>query len=713
MLFNGATCQLSDDWKVQRKVIDRQATAQRKLEAEQAKQEARDAMLAGRALRAKQRASGLSAMQRQVHFTSVEGEGGDSSGAEPSSKMSRRKRKVRAAPDEEECEDRDHWEGCPGCQEWVNLGKGGQAALSSVCHGCGTLVTWQGHQELQSWVQCDACGRWRTVPDSTLRNIEAEGDGGQWTCGEMQGGATCRSSAGDWGAALRRKASQLRQHKLLTCQPLQLSCRVIDVGDKQAERAQWTAHEVPPSSHFLEYIPGRDQLWTCEALKAGLDVSDAGSGEHVLWACALPDSAILALQPFICRGMQLFQEGKLPLCTDGRLSAGPLDLPAFLAQASVSESVKQALHKQKVAHQAAAQATAAGSAQHTETRAGQQAGSAAELKERVFTDLAEGFCSSATPAVCQHEAAQPPASLPAAGMWPAHQGHAAAVPPDTLSTAKAAAADSGKLCTQQSADIGTHTETTYTTLEQQQQAPEAQMVQVTSVASIADRLLLSSELIEVADARQAPLQTCGLQSPTAEGSAGKFSQPPIGYKGPVGLDTHAPDAQLVVEPAVSQEVVGMSQQQARMRSSIAHAPPAARPQLWQVVHVSPDMRKAYIGDSSDRTVNGKSVMAFNKSWRSLPIQSWSGGMKIADMPGRQPNKLVASKLSALLSEQEAGLVQAAEVVWQVFAAGPSTAAAAERMLQNVRSSSLGPGSGLGHTAWNAYSFNINYRTGKE
>lgn len=49
----------------------------------------------------------------------------------------------------------------------------------------------------------------------------------------------------------------------------------------------------------------------------------------------------------------------------------------------------------------------------------------------------------------------------------------------------------------------------------------------------------------------------------------------------------------------------------------------------QVVHVSPDMRKAYIGDSSDRTVNGKSIMAFNKSWRSLPIQSWSGGMKIA------------------------------------------------------------------------------------
>lgn len=56
---------------------------------------------------------------------------------------------------------------------------------------------------------------------------------------------------------------------MCVCVCLQLSCCVIDVGDKQAERVQWTAHDVAPSSHFLEYIPGRDQLWTCEALKAG------------------------------------------------------------------------------------------------------------------------------------------------------------------------------------------------------------------------------------------------------------------------------------------------------------------------------------------------------------------------------------------------------------------------------------------------------------
>ena len=50
---------------------------------------------------------------------------------------------------------------------------------------------------------------------------------------------------------------------------------------------------------------------------------------------------------------------------------------------------------------------------------------------------------------------------------------------------------------------------------------------------------------------------------------------------------------------------------------------------FQVVHVSPDMRKAYIGEATDQTANGKSIMAFNKSWRSLPIQSWSGGQKLA------------------------------------------------------------------------------------
>lgn len=93
------------------------------------------------------------------------------------------------------------------------------------------------------------------------------------------------------------------------------------------------------------------------------------------------------------------------------------------------------------------------------------------------------------------------------------------------------------------------------------------------------------------------------------------------------------------------------------------------------------------------------------------IQGTVAWLTQASGPGCQELSEREQRQGLVRVVQEAGLVQAAEVVWQVFAAGPSTAAAAERMLQNVRSSSLGPGSGLGHTAWNAYSFNINYRTG--
>ncbi len=39
----------------------------------------------------------------------------------------------------------------------------------------------------------------------------------------------------------------------------------------------------------------------------------------------------------LCRGLQLFQEGALAACTDGRLSAGPLDLTEYLAQQPVQE----------------------------------------------------------------------------------------------------------------------------------------------------------------------------------------------------------------------------------------------------------------------------------------------------------------------------------------------------------------------------------------
>lgn len=118
--------------------------------------------------------------------------------------------------------------------------------------------------------------------------------------------------------------------------------------------------------------------------------------------------------------------------------------------------------------------------------------------------------------------------------------------------------------------------------------------------------------------------------------------------------------------------------------------------------------------------------------KSCPVSSWSGGAKVADMPGARlclslsqwgagwlllltclmrgrgciapcpptwlprppsthtppspvagalPNKVVRSKLSELLEEVEGALVGAAEALWQRFAEHGPTQAAAERMLQ--------------------------------
>jgi len=88
-------------------------------------------------------------------------------------KAGSRKRKARSANQEAECEDRDHWEECSACQQWVNLGKG-REGLQGVCEQCGGEVRWRGHEQVQSWIQCDACGRWRTVPDTVLRQVHME-----------------------------------------------------------------------------------------------------------------------------------------------------------------------------------------------------------------------------------------------------------------------------------------------------------------------------------------------------------------------------------------------------------------------------------------------------------------------------------------------------------------------------------------------------------
>jgi hypothetical protein len=134
-------------------------------------------------------------------------------------------------------------------------------------------------------------------------------------------------------------------------------------------------------------------------------------------------------------------------------------------------------------------------------------------------------------------------------------------------------------------------------------------------------------------------------------------------------------------------------------------------ELNYVVHVKHNQRAVYIGEEGDKTSNGNSIMSFNKSWKGNPIRSWSGGKKMADMPGAQPNKLVLSKLSTLLADVEPHLTQLAARVWDVFCAHPETQAVAARQLEYLLGGDGGRASAqLGSTGWNAYSFNLDYAT---
>lgn len=74
--------------------------------------------------------------------------------------------------------------------------------------------------------------------------------------------------------------------------------------------------------------------------------------------------------------------------------------------------------------------------------------------------------------------------------------------------------------------------------------------------------------------------------------------------------------------------------------------------------------------------------------------------------------LVTQMTGMSAQSQEAGLIEAAEMLWDDFAAAKGTQAAAERMLHLAKGNSLAASSCLGRTAWNAYSFNIDYRTGR-
>ena len=77
-------------------------------------------------------------------------------------------------------------------------------------------------------------------------------------------------------------------------------------------------------------------------------MEDAESGEHVLASLSVPAKALKEAAPFALAALRLYHEGRLQGSRDGRVSAGPVDVPALLADPTMSEKVNHPCTTQHV-----------------------------------------------------------------------------------------------------------------------------------------------------------------------------------------------------------------------------------------------------------------------------------------------------------------------------------------------------------------------------
>ncbi len=62
----------------------------------------------------------------------------------------------------------DRWEQCRNCGEWTSLGQ----APEQKCLACSAPVVRQSHRELQYWILCEDCGKWRATTAEIARQVD-------------------------------------------------------------------------------------------------------------------------------------------------------------------------------------------------------------------------------------------------------------------------------------------------------------------------------------------------------------------------------------------------------------------------------------------------------------------------------------------------------------------------------------------------------------
>lgn len=74
---------------------------------------------------------------------------------------------------------------------------------------------------------------------------------------------------------------------------LQLSKRLAQPDGAQVNELQWHSHELPDSNAFVEYIPGRDNLYTAEQLAAGKPHAMCRLNAHHYFTCLVQNLTAL------------------------------------------------------------------------------------------------------------------------------------------------------------------------------------------------------------------------------------------------------------------------------------------------------------------------------------------------------------------------------------------------------------------------------------
>lgn len=238
-------------------------------------------------------------------------------------------------------------------------------------------------------MKCDTClstctqrrpaaGGWLPVPGATITALSATTEPAVLTCSSAHGSRP----PGHWSPSVRSGT--------VNCPPA-ATCSWSTSRAGMRCTAQSSSPQVllstprPPIYGFV-CAHGLSSGTPCtpstrwRPWAAGLTVHDATSGEHVLQTQRLPDGVLARVTPLVlrwrpagpwspvcqdhdapvmaphtfgssdnrrcctCRGLQLFQTRQLPQVTDGRASAGPVDVAAFLAQPSVQEQVMGRCH---------------------------------------------------------------------------------------------------------------------------------------------------------------------------------------------------------------------------------------------------------------------------------------------------------------------------------------------------------------------------------